>query len=93
MSFTLLISQILMSGFINISIDVKFSIYCVNQIVIGIFGYCLYVTSYLLMQESTTNNYKTLFSNIHLIIYVIGELFVLLPSYIWKNWEINSWIL
>jgi MFS family permease len=93
MSVTILVSQILISNFMNISITVKFAIYCVNQVIIGIFGYCLYVTSYLLMQESTTSDYKTLFSNIHLSIYVIGELLVLLPSYIWKDWEINSWIL
>ena len=90
---SLLISQILISNFMNISVTAKYIIYTINQFIIGIFAYCLYVTSYLLLIESTTQAYRTLFSNIHLSIYVFGEFFVLIPSYLWKDWEINNWIL
>ena len=44
------------------------------------------------MIESTTQSYHTLFSNIHLSVYVLGELIILVPSYFIRNWEINNWI-
>ena len=87
-----MVSQILISNFLNISISTKYLIYSINQFIIGTFSYCLYVTSYLLMLESTTSSYHTLFSNIHLSIYVVGEIFVLIPSYFIRDWEINNWI-
>jgi MFS family permease len=90
---SLLVSQLLISNLIQISISTKYIIYAINQFIIGTFSYCLYVTSYLLMLESTTRSYHTIFSNIHLSIYVVGEIFVLIPSYFIRDWEINNWII
>jgi MFS family permease len=93
LSVVLLLSQILQSSFLNISITTKYVVYCVTQIIVGTFSYCLYVSSYVIVIESTTSSYHTLFSNVHLMIYVLGEILVLIPSYFIRNWEINNWII
>ena len=85
-------TQFLISGFLGVSIKVKYIIYCFSQLLIGLFCNCLYMTSYVLMIESTTHSYHTFFSNVHLSIYLLGELLVLIPSYFIRNWEINNWI-
>ena len=85
-------SQLLVSDFLGINITAKYVIYCISQFLTGIFCNCLYISSYVLMLESTTHSRHTLFSNVHLSIYVLGEIFILVPSYFIRNWEINNWI-
>ena len=90
---TLLISQVLQITSLNISFQVKYTIYLIAQTLIGLLTITLYCLSYVLLLEITTNRYHVLFSNIMLYAYVLGEIFVLIVAYFSKDWKIINWFL
>jgi MFS family permease len=93
LSVTLVISQIFVLDAVKIGITAKYVIYCISQMLIGTFVNCLYVSAYVLLLELTTHRYHTIFSNIKLLFYVIGELLILLLAYFVRDWQIINWVI
>ena len=92
LSATMIVSQLFMLDLFNIGITAKYVIYCISQMLIGAFVKCLYVSAYVLLLELTCHRYHTLFSNIKLLFYVIGELIILLLAYFIRDWQIINWV-
>jgi OCT family organic cation transporter-like MFS transporter 4/5 len=92
-SITMIVTQVLLIDKINISITGKYIIYSISQFFIGGLVNSVYSTAYVLLLKITTNKYKTLFSNIMLFNYVLGELFILLIAYFIRNWQIINFII
>ena len=92
-SITMVVTQILLLHEFKISITGKYVIYSISQFLIGGLVNSVYSTAYVLLLEITIDKYKTLFSNIMLFNYVIGELFILLIAYFIRNWRIINFII
>jgi MFS family permease len=92
-SLSFIVCQILMSDLIhlNISTNVRYIIYCLQQLINGITYVCLYSSSYVLNIELTNDNYHTLFTNINIYFFILGELYVLAVFYFSRSWHIANW--
>ena len=90
-----IVGNILMTdyGIFSLSLPTKFIIYCIQQFVSGLVAFCLYNSVYVLIIESTTDEYHTLVSNINIYFYVFGEFLVLLAYYLTKHWISTAWII
>ena len=83
----MVILQILMTDTLNIGTNGQYVIYSICQALIGAFVCCLYSTAYVLLLETTTHKYHTLFSNMIAFNYVIGEFIILLIAYFVRHWK------
>jgi MFS family permease len=92
LSATMVLSQIFMLDAVKIGVTAKYVIYCISQMLIGAFVKCLYISAYVLLLELTNHRYHTLFSNIKLVFYVVGELLILLLAYFVRDWQIINWV-
>ena len=78
---------------IVLSISNKLIIYNIFQFLNGALSICIFNSSYVLLVELTTCNYHTLFSNINIYFYVIGEV-VVMGCYYWsRNWMITNYFI
>jgi MFS family permease len=94
-SLSFIVCQILMSDFanLNISTNGRYIIYCVLQLINGITYVCLYSSSYILNIELTNHSYHTLFTNINIYFFILGELYVLTVFYFYRSWHIANWFI
>ena len=76
-----------MTDEVKIGVNGQYVIYSISQALIGTFVSCLYTSAYVLLLETTTHKYHTLFSNSIAFSYVIGELTILLIAYFVLNWK------
>ena len=88
LSAVMILAQILLIDSVKIGITGKYIIYSISQFLIGTFVNCFYVSLYVLLLETTTHKYHTLFSIIILLNYVIGELLILLLAYFVRDWHL-----
>jgi OCT family organic cation transporter-like MFS transporter 4/5 len=93
LSVTMILTQILLLDVVKLNITGKYVIYSIEQFLIGAFVNSLYSSAYVLLLESTTSIYNTLFSNIMLTYYVLGELIILLLAYFIRDWQIINLII
>lgn len=87
MSIVLILSELVQINFLNLSTEVVYVIYCIGQFLIGALAKAIYAVLYILILELTTSKYATIFSNVYLYMYVLGELFVLAIEYFFRNWH------
>ena len=93
LTISLVVSQFFMITTLEIDVEVKYTIYCVSQFLIGMLVNGLYGTAYVLLMEFTTEKHKTIFTNINSYFYIFGELLVLVVYYIFKSWHVLNWFL
>lgn len=91
MCANIIISGILQLDLVNLSVNSKYVVYCVNQFVMGFTSFTCYVTSYVLLLEITTSAYSTIISNFNLYMYVVGELMALGLGYFVRDWRQMNW--
>ena len=91
LTVTLLVTQILLLDFLSISTTAKYVIYCVSQLIIGLCISCIFMSSYVLLLELTIDKYHTIFSNLKLVFYIVGELLILLVAYLVRDFKIINW--
>lgn len=78
---------------LGLSISTKLIIYNIFQFLNGGLSICIFNSSYVLLVELTTCNYHTLFSNINIYFYVIGEVVVMAFYYFSRNWMITNYFI
>ena len=87
LSAFVILESVLMIDAVNIGTNAKYIIYSISQALIGTFVNCLFSSAYVLLLETTTHKYHTLFSNAISFNYVIGELIILLIAYFVRSWK------
>lgn len=89
-----LITQLLIqTDLFELTFQVKYIIYLIQQFLIGLLAINCYCIAYILVLEFTIHKHHVLFSNIILYSYILGELIVLLVSYFIRDWKnINYFI-
>lgn len=85
LSSTILVTQILFLNALNISIAIKYIIYCAGQLIIGISVQSIYSFSYVLLLEFTIEKYHVLFAILKVFIYVIGEFLIMIVAYFFRD--------
>lgn len=90
------LTQALMSDIKMLSVKdhlMKFAVYILGQLILGVLVYCLSGSSYLHLIELTTSTYHRFFSNVNVFFYMLGELFCLGVYFITLNWRMTNWFL
>lgn len=93
LSIVLMASEFVQLNMLNFSITTKYIIYCIGQFFVGLLTKSMYLVAYILLIEITTQKYTTIVSNINLYMYVLGELFVLVIAYFFRDWHVLTWTL
>lgn len=85
------LSNILMSSFLALSITVRYVTFTVIQFLSAIFYSSIYNCGYTLLIELTTDEYHTLFSNINIYMYILGEIIIMAVYYFSRDWKTVYW--
>jgi hypothetical protein len=56
----------------GLSVNSKYIIYCIGQVVLGALAKAIYLVFYILLIEITSSKYSTVVANINLYMYVVG---------------------
>ena len=65
LTICLLVSQLFLEDYFNLSLESKYLIYTTSQFLIGLLVNCFYCTAYVLLMEFTTDKYRTSISNLN----------------------------
>lgn len=76
---------------LNLSNNAKYAIFAASQFFLGFLTYVIEIVSYVLALEITSRKNATIVSIIFLNMYVVGELYVLIISYFFRDWHILYW--
>ncbi len=71
--------------------QIKFLVYTVAQLIIGVLVYCLSASTYMHLIDLTTSSYHRIFANINISFFLLGEVVCLGVYFITKNWRLTSW--
>lgn len=67
--------------------NVQSMVYLVTQFMLGFTSFTVYVVSYILLMEVTSPKYSMIATVIMINCYCLGEILLLVISYIFRNWH------
>ncbi|CAF1335151.1 unnamed protein product, partial [Rotaria sordida] len=76
--------------FINMSIDAKFALLLINQLVLGMDAYNLV---FLLLMELTSSTHTSFAGNLALVTFTLGEIVVTIFAYVVYDWLNLKWLI
>lgn len=82
--------NILVNDFVGLSIQHRLLVYNIFQFINGGLNLCIFNSIYALLIELTTCRYHTLFTNVTIYFYVLGEILIMGVYYFTKNWIISN---
>jgi MFS family permease len=91
LSSTLIVSEVLMLNFVNLSVNTQYIVLSVSQFILGSCGNSIYSFLFILLIEFSTKEFTTIITNTNLYMFVIGELLVMSLSYFLRNWHFVNW--
>lgn len=87
LSLSIIICEALQAEMFNLSNETLYLVYLTSQFFLGFSSFILYIVSYILLIEIISTKYSMLVSIININIYVVGELILLIASYLLRNWH------
>lgn len=92
-SLILILNLIIQLEVFELSFLTRYFIYAGSQFFLGFTTYVIEIVGFLLALELTSARYASIVSIVFLNMYVLGELYVLLIYYIFRDWKILYWFL
>lgn len=87
---SVIVYNILITDLVGLSYSNRLIVYNAYQFINGALNVCVFSSIYVLLIELTTCDYHTLFSNINIYFYVIGEVIIMGVYFLSKNWRISN---
>lgn len=91
---TAFVCQALVSDMKMLSVKdplVKFIVYTISQLALGVLVYCLSSSTYMHLIELTTSGYHHFFSNVNTLCFLLGEVVSLGIYFFTLDWKVTNW--
>ena len=88
MSLSIILSELFQLDIFNFNISQKYVIYFIFQFFLGFSINTIYYCSFILLLEITSARHNTQVSNLNVYFYVLGELVILIVSYLARDYHL-----